>query len=397
MYARPFRFSMTEDLDHILFQLGEDHAQWSNAVTPPIAQTSNFCFPDVAAFRRAFEKEQSEPLYTRGVNPTVSLLRKKIAALEGAEDALVWSSGAAAITASVMSVVKQGDHVVCVQHPYSWAKYLLNDYLPKFGVSCSFIDGTSIENFSAAIQENTRLIYLESPNSFTFELQDLKGIAALAKEKNIITICDNSYSGPLAQSPLQFGIDMVIHSATKYLNGHSDVVAGVVCSNKERIQHLLKSEYMTLGSICSPFEAWLILRGLRTLKLRFEHSAKSALVLADKLHAHPKIKSVIYPFHPSFPQFELAKKQMQKGNGLLTIRLHASSIAQVEKFCNTLKYFKMAVSWGGHESLQIPVCTFYKNENDAHHLHWDMIRLYCGLEETETLWNDLQTALAELN
>jgi cystathionine beta-lyase/cystathionine gamma-synthase len=289
--------------------------------------------------------EQSEPLYTRGVNPTVSLLRKKIAALEGAEDALVWSSGAAAITASIMSVVKQGDHVVCVQHPYSWAKYLLNDYLPKFGVSCSFVDGTSIENFSAAIQESTRLIYLESPNSFTFELQDLKGIAALAKEKNIITICDNSYSGPLAQSPLQFGIDMVIHSATKYLNGHSDVVAGVVCSNKERIQHLLKSEYMTLGSICSPFEAWLILRGLRTLKLRFEHSAKSALVLADKLHAHPKIKSVIYPFHPSFPQFELAKKQMQNGNGLLTIRLHASSIAQVENLWINFNFFILSFSF----------------------------------------------------
>ncbi len=217
------------DISHILNHLGEERENYFNAVSPPIIQTSNFCFKTVDEMRKALQIEFEIPFYTRGYNPTVAILRKKIAALEKSEDALIFGSGSAAIAAAVMSSVKSGEHVICVQKPYSWTNKLLNNLLSKYGVETTMIDGISAENFQKAIQKNTRLIFLESPNSWTFEMQDISAICKLAKKKNITTIIDNSYSSPLFQQPVSLGADMVVHSATKYLSGHSDVVCGVLC------------------------------------------------------------------------------------------------------------------------------------------------------------------------
>jgi len=384
------------DISHILNHLGEERDEYYGAVSPPIFQTSNFCFKSVAEMREKLKKELETPFYTRGFNPTVSILRKKLAALEGAEEALVFSSGSAAVAAAVMSVVKSGDHVVCVDKPYSWTNNLLTKYLSKYGVTSTFIDGTELVNFEKAIQPNTTLIYLESPNSLTFEMQDLEGVAKLAKSKNITTIIDNSYNTPINQNPISFGIDMVLHSATKYLNGHSDVVAGVVCGTKERIMKMMKEEYMTIGSIISAQEAALILRGLRTLDLRVNRSVDSAKKVVDFLEKQPKIKQINYPFSSNNPQIHLAKKQMKQGGGLISIVLNVEKTEQVETFCNKLKRFLIATSWGGHESLVFPICALGASSSFENPLPWNLVRLYIGLEDADLLIEDLKQALEKM-
>ncbi len=385
------------DISHILNHLGEERNEYYGAVSPPVFQTSNFCFKSVAEMREKLKKELETPFYTRGFNPTVSILRKKLAALEGAEDALVFSSGSAAVAAAVMSVVKAGDHVVCVEKPYSWTNNLLTKYLSKYGVTSTFVNGTELANFEKAIQANTTLIYLESPNSLTFEMQDIEGVSKLAKSKNITTIIDNSYNTPINQNPINFGIDMVVHSATKYLNGHSDVVAGVVCGTKERIMKMMKEEYMTIGSIISAQEAALILRGLRTLDLRVNRSAESAKKIVSFLERHPKIKQINYPFSSSNPQINLAKKQMKQGGGLFSIVLNVEKTEQVETFCNSLKRFLIATSWGGHESLVFPICALGSSSSFENPLPWNLVRLYIGLEDADLLIEDLKQALSKIS
>jgi cystathionine beta-lyase/cystathionine gamma-synthase len=227
------------DISYILNELGEDRSLHYGAVTPPMYQSSNFCFPNIAAMRGSLAHEMDVPFYTRGNNPTVSILREKLAALEGAEEALVFASGSAAVAAAVMSGLKLGDHVVCVQKPYSWTAKLLKNLLGRFGVESSFIDGTEVSHWEEACKSNTKMFILESPNSMTFELQDIPAVAALAKSKGIRTVIDNSYASPLNQQPIAMGIDIVVHSASKYLSGHSDMVAGVLCCNRKIAEELL--------------------------------------------------------------------------------------------------------------------------------------------------------------
>lgn len=381
------------DTSFILNHLGEERDEYYGSVAPPIFQTTNFCFKTVAEMRQKLTKELETPFYTRGYNPTVATLRKKLAALEKAEDALVFSSGSAAVAAAVMSVVKAGDHVVCVQKPYSWTNNLLSKYLSKYGVTHTFVSGGEAADFEKAIQPNTKLIYLESPNSLTFEIQNIEAIAKLAKSKNITTIIDNSYNSPINQNPITMGVDLVLHSGTKYINGHSDVVCGVVCGSKERIMKMMAEEYMTIGSCISPQDAGLILRGLRTIELRVNQSAKSAQKVSDFLEKHPKIKQLNYPFSSKNPQLELAKKQMKQGGGLLSIVIDAKDEAGVERFCDSLKRFIMATSWGGYESLLFPLCALAASKSFENPLPWNMVRLYIGLEDADLLIGDLKQAL----
>lgn len=378
----------------ILTHLGEERDKYFNAISPPVIQTSNFTFPDLAAFRSAFTNELENHIYSRGNNPTVQILRKKLAALEQTEDALVFSSGSGAIAATVISQVKAGDHIVCVEGPYSWTQTLLTSFLGRFGVSHTFVDGSNMEAIKAAIRPNTKVLYLESPCSITFQIQDLKACAALAKAHDITTIIDNSFSSPIFQQPASFGIDLVVHSATKYINGHSDVVVGVVCGSKEKIFQIFNLEQMTLGSILSPHDAAMVIRGLRTLPLRMKRVSESAMKVATFLEAHPKVEQVIYPMLPSFPQYELAQQQMSGAGGLLSVYLKAETLADMEKFIQQLRHFLIAVSWGGHESLIMPVAGFYHipgREDSA--LPWNLTRLYIGLEEADWLIEDLEQAL----
>jgi cystathionine beta-lyase/cystathionine gamma-synthase len=385
------------DISFIINHLGEERDQYMGAVNPPIYQTSNFAVDTVDQLRDKIQHEFESPFYTRGHNPTVAILRKKIAALEGTEDALILSSGSAAIAAAVMNVVKSGDHVVCVQKPYGWTNFLLNQLLINYGVTTTMVDGRDPENFRNAIQPNTRLFFLETPNTMTFELQDIQAIAKIAKEKNIVTILDNSYSSPLFQQPAAYGVDIICHSATKYISGHSDVVGGIICGTTERIKSIFKSEFMCLGANISPHDAAMLIKGLRTLPVRLEQSARTAAKVAFYLEYHNKVKKLYWPFSNSFPQKELAKKQMSNCGGLMSIELNVEDYAGVEKFCNSLRYFLMATSWGGFESLVFPICAFSKDkQSHAHHLPWNLVRLYIGLEEPELLIRDLDQALEKI-
>lgn len=381
------------DISYILNELGEDRDAYFRAVSPPIVQTSNFAFKTVDDLRKAFENEYSGWLYSRGLNPTVEILRKKLAALDGAEDCLVFNSGAAAIFASVLANVKAGDHIVSVKDPYTWARKMFDEILPRFGVTVTYIDGRSITNFENAIQSNTTVIYLESPNSWMFALQDLSAVAQLAGSKNIVTICDNSFCTPLYQKPYAMGIDLVLQSATKYISGHSDVVAGVLSGSRKQIERIFNSEYNNIGSGIQPFNAWLLIRGLRTLPARLERITRTTQTVIDFLLSHPRVEEVIFPLHPSFPQYELAQRQMNGGCGLLTFTIKTQSCETIEKFCNSLKHILMAVSWGGHESLIIPKCAgLQRADFNAEWALHRSLRLYVGLEEPEYIIADLEKA-----
>jgi cystathionine beta-lyase/cystathionine gamma-synthase len=382
------------NLSYILNELGEDRDEYFRAVAPPIVQTSNFAFKKVADFRKSFEDEYSTWLYSRGLNPTVEILRKKLAALDGAEDCLVFNSGAAAIFAAVLANVKSGDHIVSVRAPYTWAQRMFDVILPRFNVSVTYIDGTITQNFADAIRPNTTLIYLESPNSWFYELQDLRAVSALAKERGIITICDNSYCSPIFQQPISFGIDLVLQSATKYIGGHSDTVAGVLSGNRKMIERIFNSEYMTIGSGIQPFNAWLLIRGLRTLPARLERISRTTAEVIAFFQDHPRIEKIFFPFDPGFPQYELAKQQMSGACGLVTVIMKAEQCQTIELFCESLKHILMAVSWGGHESLVIPKCAGMPpdafNANDPAHRS---LRFYIGLEDAAYLISDLSSAL----
>lgn len=385
------------DLSYILTELGEDRAQYFNAVAPPIVQTSNFAFETVADLRKAFEDEMGSYIYSRGLNPTVDILRKKLAALDGAEDALVFANGAAAIFAGAISSVKAGDHIISVRNPYTWAQKTFDVILARFGVTTSYIDGTSIDNFKAALQPNTTFIYLESPNSFTYELQPIAEVAQLARAHNITTLIDNSYCTPLYQKPHQMGIDLCMQTATKYISGHSDTLGGVLTGTHDRLKKIFDSEYLAVGSGISPFNAWLLLRGLRTLPARLHRISQSTTAVLQYLKAHPKIENLLFPFDESFPQYQLAKQQMKGACGLITFTLKEGTMDSITTFCEGLQHFLMAVSWGGHESLILPKAAGIKPEAfDKNNRAHQYIRMYIGLEDADYLIQDIEQALARI-
>jgi cystathionine beta-lyase/cystathionine gamma-synthase len=385
------------DISYILNELAEDRENYFNAVSPPIIQTSNFVFNTVAEMRSAFADEYSTYLYSRGRNPTVDILKQKLAALDGAEDCLVFNNGAAATFAGVLANVKSGDHIVCVDKPYTWTQKMCNDILPRFGVTTTYIDGTAIENFERAVLPNTSLIYLESPNSWEFKLQDLKAVAELAKAEGIVTIIDNSYCTPLYQKPIELGIDLAMQTATKYISGHSDTLGGVLSGSKQMIEKIFNSEYMNIGSGIQPFNAWLLIRGLRTLPARLDRINASTKKVVEYIKQHRKVESIIFPFDESFPQYELAKQQMKEACGLFTFIIKADTVTQIESFCNSLKHIFMAVSWGGHESLIIPRCSGIPEADFiANNREHRMMRLYVGLEDPEYLIKDLEQAFEKM-
>lgn len=390
--------SPKNDISFILNELAEERELYFNAVAPPIVQASNFAFKKVEDLRKAFDNEMSDYLYSRGLNPTVDILRKKLAALDGAEDCLVFNSGAAAIFAGVFANVKSGDHIVSVKAPYTWAQRMFDVILPRFGVTTTYIDGTKIENWEAATQSNTTLFYLESPNSWDFAMQDLRAVAKLAQSKNILTFIDNSYCTPIYQNVMEMGIDVAMQTATKYIGGHSDTLGGVLCGSSAMMKKIFNSEYRNIGSGIQPFNAWLLLRGLRTLSIRLERVSKTTIEVVAFLKHHPKVESIIFPFDESFPQYELAKRQMKGSCGLITIILKKKKLEEITRFCNSLQHILMAVSWGGYESLIIPKCAGIKVlEFNPENLDHRYIRLYVGLEDASYIINDLEQALATIN
>lgn len=383
------------DLSYILNELGEDREHYFNAVSPPILQTSNFVFRKVEDLTAALENEMGGYLYTRGLNPTIDILRKKLAALDGAEDCLVWNSGAAAIFAGIMANVKSGDHIVSVKAPYTWAQRTFDVILPRFGVTTTYIEGGRIENWEKATKNNTVLYYLESPNSWDFAIQDIKAVADLAKKGNIVTMIDNSYCTPLYQRPIKMGIDLSMQTATKYIGGHSDVIGGVLTGSGKMMKKIFDSEYLNIGSGLQPFNAWLLIRGLRTLPARLERISHTTREVVAFLKGHPKIDGVLFPLDETFPQYELAKKQMQGACGLLTLIIKTQKRESIVNFCESLKHILMAVSWGGHESLVVPKCCgIAPNDFDSGNKEHRYVRMYVGMEDPQYLISDLDQALA---
>jgi cystathionine beta-lyase/cystathionine gamma-synthase len=381
------------DLSFILNELGEDRSNYFNAVAPPIIQTSNFRVNTVEELKKLFEDEYSGYLYSRGLNPTVEILRKKLAALDEAEDCLVFNSGAAAIFAAVLANVNKGDHIISVKNPYSWVKRMFDLIFFRFGVETTYIDGTDIEQFENSRKPNSRFIYLESPNSWSFAIQDIEKVSAFAKANNLVTLIDNSYCTPLYQKPIPMGIDLCMQTATKYVGGHSDTLGGILTGSRTMIKKIFSCEYNAVGSGIQPFNAWLLLRGLRTLEIRLERITKSTLEVLQYLKRHPRVESVLFPLDPTFPQYELARKQMKNACGLISFFIKAKKRAEIVSFCENLKHTMMAVSWGGHESLILPRCAGLNDmEFDAKNAEHRTLRLYVGLESAQYLIEDLDQA-----
>lgn len=382
--------STPDDLSWILNHLGEEREHYFGAVSPPLLQTSNFAFPSVAAMRERVGDEYTQHFYTRGNNPTVQILRRKLAALEGTEDALVLASGAAAMAAAVLSFVRAGEQVLCAARPYSWTRVLLRDWLPRFGIEVRFIEGGEVHSYAEAMTAHTQLVVLESPNSMTFETQDVAGIAALAHAQGALCLLDNSYASPLLQRPAACGVDLVVHSATKYLNGHSDVVAGVICGSEALLRQIFSGPYMCMGGIAAPFDAWLLLRGLRTLEIRMQRIASTAAAVIAALEQHPRIERIY--------QARVGGSLLGH-SGMFSAQIAVPDQAALERFCNQLRRFLMAVSWGGHESLIFPMACLLDPARQIRSLGglpFNLVRFSIGLEPPEVLLADLEQALAAI-
>jgi cystathionine beta-lyase len=388
----------------------EDPRRYLGAVVPPIFQNSLFTFKDSAERLQSWmpltplltEDSEGDWLpphgydYTRVSNPTTDIAEAKIAALEGGDRARCFGSGMAAISAAILSCVQSGDHVVCVDTVYGPTRVFLTQYLPRFGITTTFIDGCNPKEWQDAIQPDTALFFLETPSSVVMKQQDLAAVVAIARRnatRPIATICDNSWASPIFQNPLAYGVDLVVHSATKYLGGHSDIIAGVAVGNEERMRKLIAEEGCLLGAVLDPFAAWLLLRGLRTLPIRMERHQRTAQKIAHALSEHPSVARVFYPGSPHDPQPELTTKQLRGTSGLLSFLLKDSSRNAAHKVVDALKYFAIGCSWGGFESLALAMSAPARTVDEAGSGNHAVIRLHIGLEHEDDLWSDLDLAL----
>ncbi len=389
-------------LETLLAHFAEDRAAFQGAVVPPLFQNSLFTFESWEAIDRAFDDRANTPIYSRGHNPTVGMTEAKIAKLVGGERAKLFGSGMAAITAAVLHFVDAGDHVVTINNVYGPTNNLLNVYLrKKMNLRTTFVSGEQVSDFESAITDETRLIYLESPSSAVFGLQDIEAVARLAQARGLHTIIDNTWATPLFQNPLALGIDLEVHSCSKYLGGHSDVVAGVVIGSEEDVVAIAVEEYEILGGKMAPFEAWLILRSLRTLPLRMLKHQENAMAVARFLEGHPNVKKVRYPGLASFPQYALGQKQMRGYSGLLSFELNTEDLPAIKHFFNSLTLFQIGVSWGGHESLiYAPAISYLKELPEAQFealgISLGDMRISVGLENKDDLIRDLAAALRHI-
>ncbi|WP_372663385.1 PLP-dependent aspartate aminotransferase family protein [Cohnella sp.] len=362
------------------------------AIQVPIYQNSLFAFDSYDQFDQAMSELLNHHVYSRGNNPTVQYLEQKLAELEEAESAKCFASGMAAISSAILSVVGHGDHIICVHQAYGPTREFLGSYLSRFGVETTFIDGRSIEQWSGAVRPNTKLLYLESPTTSFFGLQDLRMCAELARSIGALTIVDNSWATPCFQNPLTFGIDLVVHSITKYIGGHSDCVGGVVLGSKALIERIGYTEYMLLGGIMTPQTAALVSKGLRTLPLRMQRHEDSGLQVAEYIGRQDFVSRVNHPGLPSHPQYELGLRQMSGSSSLFSF-VSDVPVERWKEWAGRLRYFKIGVSWGGFESL-VTVNRIERENDDG--LEASLIRLYVGMENPKDLIADLEQSWSHL-
>ncbi|HST53268.1 MAG TPA: aminotransferase class I/II-fold pyridoxal phosphate-dependent enzyme [Pyrinomonadaceae bacterium] len=368
----------------------------THAVTPPIWQTTTFSADSSEHFAEIATATRPAEFYTRYGNPTHKEVEATIVSLEGGEAALLTSSGMGAIFTALMSTLKTGDHIVAQTNHYAGATTLLAEMPQRFGVEVTLVDQTKTEQFAEALKENTRVIYAETPTNPLMQITDLRALSELARARGITTMVDNTFATPVNQRPLEFGIDVVVHSATKYLGGHSDVTAGCVVSSREFVERAWHFSLLA-GSILSPFDGWLLLRGLRTLGLRVERHNANALAVARFLDEHPKIERVFYPGLESHPQHELASTQMSGFTGMLSAELRGG-YEEAERFIASLKLATYAASLGGHETLVVHPSAMWggymtPEERRAKGLSDSLVRISIGLEDERDLIEDFARAL----
>ncbi|MEK0315717.1 trans-sulfuration enzyme family protein [Cohnella sp. 56] len=356
------------------------------AVHTPVYDTSLFAFPTVADMDRA-DGDTGSFIYSRGNNPTVRALECKLAELEGGEDARCFATGMGAISAAVLASVQAGDHIVCVDQAYGPARRLIGDYVRRFGVEADFVDGADVAAIEAAYRPNTKLLYLESPTSLMFELQDLSVCAASARARGIRTIVDNTWASPVFQRPLELGIDLVVHSLTKYVGGHSDALGGVAIGSAAAIAALSGRELVLLGAVMLPQTAALLHRGLRTLPLRMERHQAGGLAVAAYLESLPFVDRVHCPGLASHPQHALARAQMSGCGGLLSFEAGADR-ERLARFVDALRCFRIGFSWGGYESL----VSLQEGRRSTPRQGVPVVRLHIGLESPDELIGDLAQA-----
>lgn len=378
----------TKDQD-ICTHLGDEYAQFMGAIVPPIFQNSLFVKPTPKN-----GIPDSGFVYSRVSNPTIDIAERKIAALEGAEAAACFSSGMAAITSAIMHFVKKDCHIIAPHTIYGPTRTFITKYLAeKFGVTHTFVHGVDPQEFKDAIRPETTLIYLESPSSLTLYMQDIEEVAKIAKEHGIGTVIDNTYATPLHQNPISCGIDLVCHTASKYMGGHSDIIAGAVAGSRERIESICQNERELYGACMDPHQAWLLIRGLRTMPVRIKAHGESGLKVAEWLEKHPCVKQVFYPGLDSHPQKELVDKYLKGGRNGLMAFVYDGTAAQAAEFVYSLKVFQFGVSWGGFESLCVmPSVGMSEEEAASLDIPTNLIRLHVGLEDVDTLIADLEQA-----
>jgi methionine-gamma-lyase len=380
---------------------GYDPKDHHGALVPPIYLCATFAFPTAEYGAACFAGEQSGHFYTRISNPTLALLEARMASLENGAAAVAFSSGMGAIAATFWTLLRPGDEVIVSQTLYGCTFALLHHGIAEFGIKVRHVDLTDLDALHAALSPATRMIYCETPANPTLQLVDIAAVAALAHQQpNVIVVVDNTYCTPYLQRPLDLGADVVVHSATKYLSGHGDITAGIAVSNQALAQRIRLQGLKDLtGAVMSPQDASLLMRGLKTLALRMDRHCSNAQAVAEALQAHPAVERVTYPGLRSFPQYELAARQMRMSGGMIAFELKGG-IAAGRRFMNALKLFSRAVSLGDAESLaQHPASmthsTYTPQERAAHGISEGLVRLSVGLEDIADLLADVQQALAK--
>lgn len=384
--------------DTMAIHAGSEGKNPENALNPPIFQTSTFTFDSIEQVEKAMSFESDDYVYTRGNNPTLKLFENRIAALEGGNGAVAFASGMAAISSTLFSFLKPGDNLVASNCLYGSTYTVITRLMPEYGVDCRIVDMTDMERLEAAIDKNTRVVYFETPSNPSLKIIDIKKVVEIAGKKGAKVIVDNTFATPYFQRPLTMGADVVVHSATKYISGHGDVVGGVAVSKDAEYIHRLKFDYMCeLGQVLSPFNAWLLLRGMKTLGVRMRQHEKNALELARFLEGHPRVKSVFYPGLESFKGHETAKKQMSGFGAMLSFEVDGG-IEKARKVVNSVRLIKLAVSLGDCETLiELPAAMTHlgypKEKLSEFDLTESMIRISVGLENVEDLIEDIDGAL----
>jgi len=395
---------MASNTETILVHEGQ-HFNSTTAVTAPIFQTSTYIADsDPAEYIKAATEPKHPYFYHRHGNPTNSQVAAVVAKLEKTEDALVFATGMAAISTAILAIVKSGDHIVAQLAHYSGTAIFFKEFLTDYGITVTAVDQTDTAAFERAIQANTKLIYLETPSNPNLNITDLQAVGDLAEKHGILSMVDNTFASPINQTPQDFGIDVIVHSATKYLGGHSDLTAGIVCGSHDYIAKVWKRS-VALGASLAPLDAWLLLRGLKTLNLRVRQINENALALANFLDQHPKIKRVSYPGLSSHPQHELAARQMRGFSGMICIEVDGTDEEQAFKnaqaLINNLGIFINAASLGGVESLIVHPASMWgghhtQAQKESSGITRGMLRISVGIENSEDLIADLTQALDQL-